>query len=67
MDEYLTTTDTARVLRVSTDSVRLYERKGLLPAIRTRSGVRLFLHADVMAFLEKKQAATPEAAYAQTC
>jgi len=55
------------VLRVSTDSVRLYERKGLLPAIRTRSGVRLFLHADVMAFLEKKQAATPEAAYAQTC
>ena len=38
----------------------------LLPALRTRSGVRLFLHADVLALAEKKRAPTTEAAYAHT-
>lgn len=47
MDELLTTSDAARQLNRSVDCVRDYERKGKLPAQKTRSGVRLFKTADV--------------------
>lgn len=47
MDELLTTSDAARLLIRSVDSVRDYEREGKLPAQRTRSGQRLFKASDV--------------------
>jgi hypothetical protein len=47
MDELLTTSDVARALNRSVDSVRDYERNGKLPAQKTRSGQRLFRIADV--------------------
>ena len=49
MDQLLTTSDAARILNRSADSVRLYHRTGKLPARRTRSGQRLFDLADVRA------------------
>ncbi len=45
--ELLTTGDSARVLGLSPDAVRLYERTGRLPATRTLSGLRLFRRRDV--------------------
>jgi excisionase family DNA binding protein len=47
MDELLTTSDVARLLNRSVDRVRDYEREGKLPALKTRSGQRLFRAGDV--------------------
>lgn len=47
MDELLTTADAAKLLNRSVDCVRNYERAGKLPAIKTRSGQRLFKISDV--------------------
>jgi excisionase family DNA binding protein len=41
------TNDVAKVLNVSPDTVRRLERAGILPALKTSSGVRLFSRADV--------------------
>lgn len=46
-DPTLLTSDAARVLGVTADAVRDMERRGVLPAVRTASGVRLFSRADV--------------------
>jgi excisionase family DNA binding protein len=45
--EILTTSDAARELKRSPDRVRDYARNGKLPALRTRSGQRLFKADDV--------------------
>jgi excisionase family DNA binding protein len=47
MEQLLTTADAARQLNRSADRVRGYEREGKLPALRTRSGQRLFRASDV--------------------
>ena len=47
MDQLLTTSDAARLLKRSPDRVRDYEREGRLPAQKTRSGQRLFKVSDV--------------------
>jgi excisionase family DNA binding protein len=41
MPDFLTVSDVARDFGVSPDTVRLWTRTGELPAIRTRSGMRL--------------------------
>jgi excisionase family DNA binding protein len=46
-DEILTTGDSARRLNLSADRVRQLEREGKLPALKTRSGQRLFKASDV--------------------
>ncbi len=43
----LTTQDVARLAAVATVTVRLWERTGKLPAIRTLGGMRLFSRVDV--------------------
>ena len=48
-DQFLTVTLVARILNKSSDAVRLYERKGLLPAIRA-GGIRIFRIEDVLKF-----------------
>jgi excisionase family DNA binding protein len=53
-EELLTTSDAAKVLRVSTDWIRELERKGRLPALKTRSGQRLFKAVDVEDFAQAR-------------
>jgi excisionase family DNA binding protein len=43
----MTTSEAARLLRISESSVRALERAGRLPAQRTESGQRIFSRADV--------------------
>lgn len=50
MAEYLTVSTVARILNAASETVRAWERAGKLPAIRTASGVRLFLAVDVERF-----------------
>ncbi len=44
---FLLTSDVARALKRSVQSVRHYERSGRLPAQRTLDGTRLYREADV--------------------
>ena len=46
-DQLLTTTDVARLIGVLSETIRLWENTGKLPAIRTSSGIRLFTRGDV--------------------
>lgn len=43
----MTTGDAAKQVGVAPDTIRLWERLGRLPALRTASGVRLFQRTDV--------------------
>ena len=43
----LLTTEAAQILKVSPETVRLWERNGRLPALKTSRGVRLFNRFDV--------------------
>ena len=52
---FLTATEAARILNRSGESVRNYERRGVLPATRTARGLRLFKKSDVKAFAEKQK------------
>ena len=47
MGDYLTTSDTAKVLNRAGATVLYYERTGRLKAIRTQGGIRLFERSDV--------------------
>ena len=53
-DPYLEPAQVARLLGVSADTVRRWERLGLLPAIRTARGSRLFRRADVEALRARR-------------
>jgi DNA-binding transcriptional MerR regulator len=53
VDELLTTNDAARILNRSAESVRNYERRGLLTAQRTPNGQRLFRRGDVEAMAKQ--------------
>jgi excisionase family DNA binding protein len=46
-DQLLTTTDAARLIGVSSETIRVWEGVGKLPAMRTQSGTRLFKRDDV--------------------
>ena len=54
-DRFLTTTDAARALGISSETVRLWENTGRLPAIRTVSGQRLFSRAVVDRIAHERQ------------
>jgi excisionase family DNA binding protein len=54
-DELMTVADAGRILGVSTDMVRLLERDGHLPCMRTVGGVRLFRRADVVRLAEERR------------
>lgn len=53
MDSLMTTSAVARLINKSVETVRLYDRKGLLPALRTESGMWLFRRGDVEALAAK--------------
>jgi len=46
--------EAARILNVSVDTVRLWERRGRLRALKTATGVRFFNRADVTALAERR-------------
>jgi excisionase family DNA binding protein len=52
MGDIMLTAEVARFLGKSSETVRLYERRGKLPAMRTAGGVRLFKRADVLQLAE---------------
>jgi excisionase family DNA binding protein len=54
-ESLLLTNEAARILEVSPQTVRLWERSGRLPAIRTSSGTRLFDSAKVERLREERQ------------
>jgi excisionase family DNA binding protein len=47
MDDIMLTAEVARFLGKSPETIRVYERRGKLRAMRTRGGVRLFRREDV--------------------
>lgn len=47
MDQFLSVSDAAAALGLSAEAVRKLEQRGLLPAIRTAGGWRLFRYEDV--------------------
>jgi DNA-binding transcriptional MerR regulator len=54
-DRFIVTThEAAKLLDCSSESVRLFERKGALPAIKTAKGMRLFRESDVRALAKKR-------------
>jgi DNA-binding transcriptional MerR regulator len=55
MNDFLTTSDTARILNRAAATVLYYERTGRLKAIRTQNGIRLFERADVERLAQKLQ------------
>jgi len=58
MSDYLTTSDTARILNRAGATVLYYERTGRLKAIRTQGGIRLFERADVERLARQLQGKT---------
>jgi len=56
IEDFLTVAETARLLKVSEQSVRTYERAGKLKAVKTRGGMRLFRVSEVEKFLEARRA-----------
>jgi excisionase family DNA binding protein len=50
--QFLTTNDAAKLAGRSVETIRLWNRTGRLPAIRTTSGQRLFQYDDVVAARE---------------
>ena len=49
------TTEAARILDVSAETVRHWERVGILPAVKTERGVRLFDRRDVERVARERQ------------
>jgi excisionase family DNA binding protein len=52
----LLTSEVARILDVSAETIRLWERSGRLPARKTEKGVRLFDRRDVERLARERQA-----------
>ena len=55
-ERLLGATEAGRILQKSAESVRAYERKGKLHAIKTARGMRLFRESDVRALAAKQSA-----------
>ncbi len=47
MSTLMTVGETARRLQKCSETIRAWERRGWLPAVRTESGMRLFRREDV--------------------
>ena len=55
--KFVLTSEAARILSVTSDTVRVMERRGELPATRTDTGVRIFDRAAVEALAERRRVA----------
>lgn len=52
--DYLKTSEVARCLSVSESAVRCWEKEGILKAVRTATGRRLFKREDVEKLIPKE-------------
>lgn len=52
------TSEAARILDVSPETIRTWERTGRLPAVRTRKGMRLFDRRDVERLAQERALAS---------
>jgi excisionase family DNA binding protein len=59
MDDLLSVSDAARVLDVTPSTVRMMERLGKLPALRTAGGMRLFQREHVEQLAAERRAGEP--------
>jgi DNA-binding transcriptional MerR regulator len=64
--ELLLTNHAARILEVSPQTIRAWERAGRLKALKTASGVRLFARTDVEALAKDRRAHKRGAAQPET-
>jgi DNA-binding transcriptional MerR regulator len=55
LDDFLTTSTSARILDTSESGVRYLERTGKLQAVRTASGIRLFERSAVEQLRDERQ------------
>ncbi len=55
MAVFLSANDAAKILGVTAQMVRLYERAGKLRALRTAGGMRLFFREEIEAFAKKRK------------
>lgn len=53
-DGILTASEAARILACSSESVRRFERDGMLPALKTPRGTRIFFERDVIKLAKKR-------------
>jgi len=53
-DKLIAATEAGRILNKSAESARVYERKGILRALKTARGMRLFREADVRELAAKQ-------------
>lgn len=51
----LQTSEVARIFEVTPETIRMWERIGTLPAMKTARGVRLFRREDVDRVLRERQ------------
>ena len=58
----LQTSEAARILNRSAEMVRVYERKGKLPAMKISGGQRLFREADVRKLAAELESKNPDRA-----
>lgn len=55
--ELFTVTDAARILDISIQTLRIWDKKGILkPTLVTSRGMRLYSKNDLEKFLQKKEA-----------
>ena len=52
---FVLTAEAARILEISPDTVRIWERTGRLHALKTSRGVRLFYKCDVERLARERQ------------
>jgi excisionase family DNA binding protein len=57
MSEVLTVSEAARELKVAAETIRSWADRGRLPAMRTKSGQRIFQRADIERVRQERQAA----------
>ena len=62
-DSLLLTSDVAKVFAVSSETVRQWERKGHLVALRTLGGTRLFSGDTVIRFQQERARGTGASRY----
>ena len=55
-NQFFTVNDAARLLQLSPDSVRAFERAGKLPALRASNGTRLFKRRDIERLVAERAA-----------
>jgi len=58
MEKLLTSGEAGRVLNLSAESIRAYERGGKLKAFKTERGMRLFRESDIRAFAAQREVAS---------